>query len=103
MAIVITHPERGIFVGNAMGFGLWSMWDAGNQTSVATFESEEQAREYVQSWLEGNDEAQYGYSSVEAVDEYSATMDELRAAGLEPLLGDMLVSELANTPAMGHA
>ena len=103
MAIVITHPEQGIFVGSFLGLGLWSMWDAGEQPAVATFESEQQARDFVRSWDNGNDDSVYGYPVVEAADEYSATIDELKAAGLEELLGDLAMVGLANTTAMGHA
>ena len=40
MRFVIYHPERGIFLGEAMGLGFWSKLDPVGQTHAVTFESE---------------------------------------------------------------
>lgn len=89
MSVVITHEKQGIYVGNALGFGFWSMLDTAGQTEVPTFENERQAREHVASWIDHNDPDDYRYVEVKAQAEMSATADELAAAGLEGMLGEL--------------
>jgi hypothetical protein len=88
-SIVITHPTEGIYLGNCMGLGFWSMLDSVGQTHACTFESEPQAREHVSSWDNNNDPDGYSYQAV-ATDKTYATIPQLIAAGLENLLGDMV-------------
>lgn len=99
--VVITHSEMGIFVGAAI-MAFWSKLDAAGQDRVATFESKEQALEFMGEW--GHDQHTDGYAFVEVETEaYSyATIDELKAAGLEEELGD-LMSSLVTVPDIGHA
>ena len=99
--IVIAHPEDGIYLGNCMGLGFWSLMDAAGQYEAATFENEAQARAHVASWDSHNDPNAFGYHKVVCANEFYATVDELKAAGLEDLLGEMEIEQLRNTPAMG--
>lgn len=93
--IVLTHPEMGIYVGTAIGLGFWSNWDAAGQNTAPTFESEQQARNHVRTWDTLNDDTQYSYVEVEIDDiGHYATIDQLRAAGLSNLLGELLVTNL---------
>lgn len=80
--VVITHPERGVYVGNAMGLGFWSRLDPAGQSSVVTFETEQDARAHVAGWDEGNNPGNYGYVSVRPTRGDYATAFDLRAAGL---------------------
>jgi len=100
--VVITHPEMGIYVGSAIGFGFWSKLDSVGQDSVVTFENEDDARDYVRSWAENNDDSAYGYHQVSTVLKEYAEIPELIAAGLRDELGDMLHSALEH-PSMGMA
>lgn len=97
--IALTHPEQGIYVGNAMGLGFWSNWEAAGQDVAVTFDDEAAARAHVATWDENNDADRYGYAPVSvACEEGYATVDELVEAGLGDLLGELLI----NTPAIGH-
>lgn len=49
-AYLITHPERGIYLGSAMGMGFWSKCDPVGQPSAVTFPSREEANQYMASW-----------------------------------------------------
>jgi hypothetical protein len=90
---VITHPEMGIYVGNAMGMGFWSNLDAVGQDSVPVFDTAEEARSHVSEWDDHNDPDGYGYESVEVTDEATfATADELKEAGLSGMLGELVVT-----------
>ncbi len=97
MAIVITHPERGIFVGLGMGLAFWSRWDAADQDRVATFADVAQARDHVAAW-EGDDPADaFGYVDVPVGDvspEPYATVAKLTEAGLGDMLGELACTHL---------
>lgn len=99
MSVVITHPEQGIYVGSAMGLGFWSLWDAAGQTQAVTFPDESDARDYVSGWQELNDPETYGYVAVPTANPGYATVDELREAGLEEMLGELQIT----VPTHGHA
>jgi hypothetical protein len=101
MSIVITHHEDGIYLGHALGLGFWSLLDTAGQSQAATFESERQAREHVASWVDHNDPDEFDYREVACANEFYATVQELKAAGLGEMLGEMELEHLRNTPAMG--
>ena len=42
-AIVIFHEEMGVYLGNALGLGFWSMLDPAGQTSAVCFPDEDAA------------------------------------------------------------
>lgn len=101
MNIVITHPEWGIYLGNAMGLGFWSLLDSADQPKAVTFPDEEMAIAHIRSWDNNNDPEDYSF--VEASKNEYATTADLKAAGLEEMLGDMDDNVLrAMTPA-GYA
>lgn len=79
--IVIVHDEMGIFVGGAMGLGFFSMVDTGGQCVACLWDTEEEAREFVDEWKPKQDPDSYRYVEVEAVLEW-ATVRELISAGL---------------------
>ncbi|WP_046869587.1 hypothetical protein [Microvirga massiliensis] len=90
MKVAITHPELGIYVGNCMGLGFWSLLDAVGQDCAVVFDTEEEARRHVSSWDERNAPDDYGYAAVEVADDaHYATVDDLSAAGLDELVGEL--------------
>jgi hypothetical protein len=98
MRVVITHPEWGIYLGSALGLGFWSMLSSAGQVEAVTFSDESDAIDYIRSWEAGNDPEDYSF--VEASPQDAATVSDLKAAGLEDLLGDMELNVLdATTPA----
>lgn len=101
MSVVITHPDYGIFVGHAIGLGFWSRLDAAGQDTACVFESEQQAREFIRTWKTNSNPDDYEYQEVACADGFHATVEELRAAGLQDQLGDLEMESLRNTPAMG--
>lgn len=103
MKYVITHPELGIYVGHAMGLGFWSMLDAAGQDTAVVFDSIDEAMLHVGSWENEGDPDAYSYEAVEVDhDATHATVQELREAGLGPLLGELAINVpaalLSNAP-----
>lgn len=81
-AFVITHPEWGIYLGMCMGLGFWSKMDPVGQSAACTFESIEQAREFMATWDNG-EPAGVSFAPVVPDDGTFATIAACVAAGLE--------------------
>lgn len=79
-----------------MGMGFWTMLDSAGQPEAAVFASIDDAKTRDQR----NDPASYSFVEVEATGHF-ATIPALLAAGLEPLLGDMLADSLRYTDTAG--
>lgn len=91
--IVITHPEMGVYLGNAMGLGFFSRLDAVGQVAACTFENETQARAHVAGWDSNNDPAAYAYHAVAIEAQGCATVPELTRAGItEAMIGEEMLS-----------
>lgn len=86
--VVIVHPEWGVYLGNAMGLGFWSLLDSAGQFAAAIFAGEAEAEEHIQSWDENNTPSAYRLVPVAASGRWASVM-ELRNAGLGSILGDM--------------
>ncbi|MFG1270597.1 hypothetical protein V5F40_21845, partial [Xanthobacter sp. DSM 14520] len=86
--IVIVHLEWGVYIGNALGLGFWSMLDSAGQFVAVIFASEADAEAHIRSWDENNTPSAYRLVSVAAAGRW-ASLAELRAAGLGSCLGDM--------------
>lgn len=102
MRIVITHPERGVYLGHPVHLGrivggaFWSLLDTGAQYQAVTFASEEEARQGVQGWAEQLDPAECRYVALEASGhDHGATVDDLTKAGLGDELGLMPLNDPA--------
>lgn len=80
--IVVTRKSWGIYLGNAMGMGFWTLMDCVGQDQAATFVSEAQAVEHVRSWEEENNPNDFSYHAVECAADRYATAEELLLAGL---------------------
>ena len=85
MAIVITSPEMGIYLGNCMGMGFWSKLDAVDQPSAVTFVSKEDAIDFMKTWDSGIPEG-VDFKEVVSDDGQFASIAACVAAGLEPWL-----------------
>ncbi len=93
---IIMHPERGVFVGHAMGMFFWSKWDAAGQMTAATWESLDDLKQAASQMPDFD--GLLGFP-VETKDEY-ATVPELLASGVPvQLLGELL----ATVHYSGHA
>jgi hypothetical protein len=60
-----------------------------DQVAVPVWEFESEARDFVSDWMNGNDLEPYDYRVIECENDGHATVEELSAAGLDDLLGDM--------------
>jgi len=96
--VVITHPEMGIYLGNWMGLGFWTLLDTAGQPEAVTFADEDEAIEHVRSWDGEHRVEDYRCVPVATQTEYASVAD-LARSGLTRLLGDML----ANVPDGGRA
>lgn len=86
MAIIITHPEYGIYLGSFLGLSFWSLMDMAGQDAACTFKTEDEAKEHVSTWDMNNNTAEYGYASVTPDDGSYITTAALRASGFSALL-----------------
>lgn len=86
--IVIVHPEWGVYLGNAMGLGFWSLLDSAGQFAAAILAGEAEAEAHIRSWDENNTPSAYQLVPVAAGGRW-ASVAELRTAGLGSLLGNM--------------
>lgn len=87
--IVVTHPKMGVYLGNCLGLGFWTLLDTVGQTSAVTFANVDDAREHISSWDENPDPDSYSFVPVDCQEDY-ATIADLAKAGLGSVLGDML-------------
>lgn len=96
MSCVIVHEEMGIYLGHSLGLGFWSKLDAVGQEAACTFENEKDAAVRIRSWVANNDPSEYRFVEVPGATNH-ATVDQLKEAGLDDYLGEMVVDS-APTP-----
>lgn len=94
--IAITHSEYGIFVGHALGLCFWSQLDSVDQDRAALFKDKEEARDFVMHFGEDTGLKGFDFPEVETAEEFYATVDELKDAGLEDLLGGLNKTRILN-------
>lgn len=75
---VLFNPEAGIYLGNFMGLGFWSLLDAAGQDCAVTFGTAREAIAHRDSW---DQPMACEPRSVESREEY-ATLTECVASGL---------------------
>jgi hypothetical protein len=91
MAVIITHPELGIYLGHCLGFGFWSKLDAAGQRVAVAFRDEEVARQHIKQWENLHNPDDYGFAEVTAdVDGGYVSVASLRDANLGDMLGDLI-------------
>lgn len=93
-AIVIVHPEMGIYLGNFWGMGFWTLLDCAGQPSAVAFPSLLDAITHVLSWEQNNDPEKYAFVGVTVAKDGFAWPENLQAAGLGDVLGDMVANAL---------
>lgn len=89
MKFVITHPDRGIYLGNFLGLGFWTLLDTVGQIEATTFPDIAAATAHISTWDENSDPNTYAFVAVDCETD-GATIPELVKAGLGDRLGDML-------------
>lgn len=88
MRFVLTHPEMGVYLGNCLGLGFWTLLDTVGQPEAVTFPSIAEAEMHIRSWDQNNNPDVYQFVPVDCA-EYASIADLVKA-GLGPVLGDML-------------
>lgn len=95
MKFVIVHPEMGVYLGNCMGLGFFSMLDCAGQDHAVTFPTVAAARLHVIPWESNNDPDAYRYVPVDTAGEW-ASIEDIEAAGLcefvEPMKAERLLA-----------
>lgn len=86
---VIFHPEEGIYLGNCMGFGFFSLLDSVGQEQAVVFISNRQAKDHIRAWDTDNNPDNYKFIQLECDNDLYATIEELKEGGLAEYLGDM--------------
>jgi hypothetical protein len=87
--IVIICPEKGIYLGNCMGMGFFTLLDPVGQPVAVVFETQGQAAQHILGWDSANRPDDYRFVPVDTANDRFATIPELKAAGLGDLLGTM--------------
>jgi len=85
MSVVITHPENGIFIGEALGVGFWSKLDPAGQTCAVCFRDEKDALEFIATWFEVPEGIEFAKVVPDIKNNGSlyASIQALRNAGLD--------------------
>lgn len=105
MRYAVVHQQNGLFVGVSLGFAFFARCDAVGQPAAPTFDNEEEAMTFIEQILDqgaGQGFEEYSLHPVEC-NSVHATIAELKAAGLEPHMGDMEKDHLRFLPVAGHA
>jgi len=97
MAVVITHPEMGIYLGSAMGLGFWSKLDPVGQPSAVTFTSVSDAEDYMATWDGGRPEG-VGFADVVPDEGQYASIAACVRAGLDGWLDEL--TPVSNDPSL---
>ncbi|MEW5423977.1 hypothetical protein [Amorphus sp. 3PC139-8] len=88
MPVVIIHEEMGVYLGNCLGLGFWTLMDCAGQSAAVTFPSEAAARDHVASWEPRRDPDECAYVELRGAGDY-ADRAAIEAAGLGHLLGKL--------------
>lgn len=65
MAVLITRPDFGIYVGHALGFGLWSLLDTAGQDQAVTFPDRKAALDHIHRWDNPPDTSDFTFHEVD--------------------------------------
>lgn len=85
MAVLISRPEFGIYVGHALGFGFWSLLDTAGQEDAVTFPTEQDARDHIKSWDNPPDMSEFSFPEVDDEGRGSIKFTQLGEIGMSHL------------------
>jgi hypothetical protein len=81
---LIVHPELGILLGSSLGLGFWSKKDPAGLDRAVTFESDVDARAYIQSWADQSWSDEIRFVGVEAdIEDRYASLDACVKVGFD--------------------
>lgn len=95
MSILMIHPDWGVYLGAAMGFGFWSKLDPVGQDAAVAFDNEAQAREHIASWDNADADPEYTRITFLQVVADKGEWASIRAcvvAGVDPWLDQWMPS-----------
>lgn len=101
--VVITHPTQGIYLGNCLGLGFWTLIDCAGQDHACVFDDLASAEKHIRSWDSDDEPGTYNMVAVCTAERNFASVTELKEAGLDHLLGEMELEALRNLPSAGTA
>jgi len=90
MAVLISRPDFGIYVGHALGFGFWSLLDTAGQDCAVTFPDTASAIEHINSWDNPPDNTNFTFHNVDVEGRDHTTGDELASINLGHLWPDLI-------------
>lgn len=83
MRCVIVHREWGVYVGNCLGLGFFSLLDCAGQDCAVTFPSQAEAEAHINSWEPPSQPIEnFQFYDVAPENPAYATPDELEVAGI---------------------
>src|SRR5690606_12764465 len=87
---VITHPEMGIYLGNYMGLGFFSLLDCVGQSEAAAFPSRETAESVIRAWESHNDPAAYTLREVDCIGDHVDVLALVQAGVPTSMIAPMI-------------
>lgn len=102
--VIIVHEDWGIFLGHMLGLAFFSRVDSGGQLQAPTFKSFDDASDFVKGWKTDPpiSKEKFRYVALSVIGDY-ANYIEMRDAGLESDMGNMLESGLRHMIPAGTA
>lgn len=94
--IALTHPEKGVYLGQAMGLGFFSLLDCVGQSSAYVFANEETARRLIGRLDVDCDPNAYRLYPVETREEYADVVTLLHAGIPQAMLEPMIEAEIVH-------
>ncbi|MFC3724439.1 hypothetical protein [Neoaquamicrobium sediminum] len=98
--VVITHPQMGVYLGNAMGFGFFSLLDCVGHSQAVSFGSVSAAQEHIKNWANHSDPATFAFVEVDAHEEYVDVISLVQAGVPSSMLEPMIALEQSRVRAM---
>ena len=102
-SLVLVRDEWGVYLGSCMGFGFWTKIDPVGSLAAIAFDNEAAGIQHIRRLNADNDPAMYRFVPVLASINGFATIDDLKRAGLNPLLGDMEANAAEHSITVGSA
>lgn len=85
MAVFISRPDFGLYVGHALGFGFWSLLDTAGQDCAVTFPDKQAAIDHINSWDNPPDTSDFSFHEVNDHSAGFVARSKLQDLGLDDL------------------